>query len=262
MPRVTGSMPQPAPPRKYKPPMQPTREKPGPPVASAVLTALPNRYQREMQSSGFDDEERTEVSAIIGNVASVRLDDGDDEITHTEPLYDGVTAPKELQSPDTWKAIMAPIQSVLGRRSSVAYLNCIEQFAAGHNPRYRPGAGAASRMHVFVWDVSRAMSCEVPHFVAGRELSLVQTVDWLRFEGHTRGWKKANAADAAAAADQGFMTLVIPRDPKRKAIAVVRPGGVDARGQPKVACTHPEVGNQMSTQDAMACSQFEFYTHD
>ena len=85
----------------------------------------------------------------------------------------------------------------------------------GHNPRYAVSNPAADpRAHVFAWDVSLAMECEIPHNRGGREMTLAQTVDWVRFECTYRGWRKLDATSAITAADRGELVSSSPRIPR------------------------------------------------
>jgi hypothetical protein len=99
----------------------------------------------------------------------------------------------------------------------------LAQFAVAANPRYADDAPGKPRGHIFVWDVSRAMNCEIPHFVGARELTLAQTVDWVRHEGPMRGWARVTDAAIYDAADAGHLVVAIPREIRVKQIAIVAP---------------------------------------
>ncbi len=245
--------------------LKPVPEKMLTPFTSAqpVLVRPPTQYQKRMQSSGFDDEENTQTDALLGNVSGPALDaDEEDEITVTTALHDGLLPAREVTSVDTWKAVNAPMQSKPGRRSAIIYQNVIEQFACGYNQRYTVDNPLKSKTHVFVWDVTRAMNCEVPHFAGGRETTLGQMVDWLRFEAHTRGWRKANVQHAIAAANRGEAVLAVPQDGKQRWLAVVRPGELDAEGFPRVAAAIDEVGNDMAAHEALKTRLIAYYVHE
>jgi len=231
--------------------------------AQPVLVRPPNVFQKQMQNSGFDEDEKTNTDMILGNVTAPKLDeDEEDEITVTTVLHDGMLPAKEVISTDTWKAVNAPMQSKPGRRTAVLLQNVIDQFACGYNQRYQMDAAGKSKAHIFVWDVTRAMNCEVPHFAGGRETTLGQMVDWLRFESHTRGWRKANATQAAEAAEHGFPALAVPQDGKLRMLAVVRPGGLQPDGHPRVATEIEDVGNEMAAGDALQTKLITYYVHE
>lgn len=259
--RITGSIPtgrttsplvpQPA---ATAPPPQP-REQP-----SQVLTARPNVLQRQLHHSGFDDEERTETSAILGHAPRLTLDEDEEEDSSVGMAFDGVHPAPGVAAIDTWKATIPPAQSMFGRRSKRGYLNVIAQFAAGHNPRYAPDAKGQPRSHVFVWDVSRAMGCEIPHFLGGRELSLAQTVDWMKLSSQQRGWRKVKLETALQQVELGNLAIMVPRDPKKKLIAVLRPR--EGHAELRVAAAVPETGNDMPALDVMGTNDVELYVHD
>ena len=246
--------------------LKPVPEKMMTPFTSAqpVLVRPPTVFQKKMQASGFDDDEKTNTDIILGNAVGPELDaDEEDEVTVTTALHDGLLPAREVTSVDTWKAVNAPMQSKPGRRTAILYQNVIDQFACGYNQRYVVEEGSGkSKTHIFVWDVTRAMNCEVPHFASGRETTLGQMVDWLRFEGHSRGWKKANAQQAAEAADRGEAVLALPQDGKSRLLAVVRPGGLDAENFPRVAAAIDEVGNDMPAHEALKTRLIAYYTHE
>ena len=224
-----------------------------------VLTKRPDALRKHLLTSGFDDEERTQIDAVLGHVQRIDHEPDEAPAGHGE-TYDGVTPADEVSSTDTWKAVNAPVQSRERRRSAQVLRTVIDQFAVGHNPRYTPESPTKPRAHVFVWDVSRAMSCEVPHFFAGREGSLSQTVDWVRREGPVNGWRRLDATTAAAAAEGGELVLAMPRDVRKCLVAVVRPGGLDPDGHPRVASANAMRGNNLGVLEVLA-RPIEYYGH-
>jgi hypothetical protein len=207
-----------------------------------------NVIQKRLASSGFDEEERTQIEAVLGRSKSVELDLDEEATT-------------EVVDRETWRALKAPVQSRAKRRSGRNLWTVIDQFAAGHNPRYAVISPAADpRAHVFAWDVSLAMDCEIPHNRGGREMTLAQTVDWVRLECTYRGWRKVDAAGALTAADRGEFVLVISKDPKSRALAVVRPGGAGEDGLPRVASAGRPRGNDLGVAAAVGPA-VEFFAH-
>jgi len=220
----------------------------------------PSVIQKQLQSSQFDDDEHTQIDAVLGNVRSLELDADEESQTGTSEVYDGETPAEGTTDPEGWKAINAPVQSRPGRRSGRIYWSVIDQFAVGHNRRYDPDAPLRPRSHLFVWDVSRAMGCEVPHFVGGREMTVGQTVDWVRLESLSRGWRKLDAASALAAADRGELVLALPRDPKLKLVVVVRPGGAGDDGFPRVAGANAKRGTDLGAREVLG-PLIEYFGH-
>jgi hypothetical protein len=225
--------------------------------AITIPERKPSVIQKQLLASAFDEDERTQIDTVLGRVGRVQLDD-DEEPTAANEFFDGITPAEGTDSPETWKAVNAPVQSRPRRRSGRVLWSLLDQFAVEHNPRYTGTNG--DRAHVFVWDVSRAMECEVPHFKAGREMTVIQMVDWMRVEGSTRGWRRTNAQGALEAADRGELVLAFARDPKQKLVAIVRPGGAGDDGIPRVATAGPKRGNDLSVREAIGNS-VEYFVH-
>jgi hypothetical protein len=63
--------------------------------------------------------------------------------------------------------------------------------------RYQPRNGA-TYCNIFAWDWSRALGCEIPHWIdeagrpaamgKGRELTINDTITWLKEKGPLNGW--------------------------------------------------------------------------
>lgn len=268
-PRKTGSLPvqsSPGPKTASQPAAQPLAhltQQPGSVTISGArkLTDV----QKSQLSSAFQGAREAESKAkralALGKTARPFADD-EDEPTSIGKHFDGNTAPTELTNRDVWKAVQAPAQSREGRRSADVYKNVIDQFAVGTNPRYEPDAPEKPRAHIFVWDVSRAMNCEIPHFVGAKELTLGQTVDWLRHEGPMRGWMRATEEDAHAAAQGGQLAVVLPRDIKLKLMAIVLPEAEpDEYGKPWVAGAAKARGKRLTLAQALGSSNVEYFVH-
>ena len=150
-----------------------------------------------------------------------------------------------------------------GARSAALYAQAINQFAVGHNPRYTPDAPDKPRAHIFVWDVSRAMGTEIPHMVGARELSLGQTLDWLRYEGNQRGWIKVLPGTAVEAVNEGKPVVVTPKQGASKLalLAIMRPGPVAPGAHPRVAAAAKGRGNDISAPEALGVFSFEYFMH-
>ncbi len=234
------------------------------PVGPSPLVQPPRRksnvIQKRMASSGFDQEERTQLDVVLGRTKSVELD-LDEPTTNTIEFYDGEQPAPEVTDQETWRAVQPPVQSRPRRRAARLLWTVIDQFACGHNPRYAVNSPAAEpRAHVFAWDVSLAMDCEIAHNRGGRELSLAQTIDWVRFECVGRGWVKVDQKNALAAAERGELVLIISKDPKQRALALLRPGGVGDDGQPRVASAGRPRGNDLGLLEALGPA-VDYFAH-
>ena len=223
-------------------------------------------HQKQTLKSAFEDRERQrKLDSMLGTNPETQKklfdDDDDDEPTALGARFDGDTPSPQLTGRDVWKAVQAPLQSREGRRSVELYQAVIAQFAVGANPRYEPDGPGKPRAHIFVWDVSRAMNCEIPHFVGARELTLAQTVDWLRHEGPMRGWLRAPVDEAHAAALAGQMVVVMPKDIKLKHMAVVLPEDTDPNGKPYVAAASLKRGKRLALNEAIGVFLAEYFVH-
>lgn len=189
-----------------------------------VLNSVLTSHQKATYGSGFADtsaERRRNSLLAMPAAAPVRA--SSTELPRLTEKFDGTNVPAALQGRDLWKAVQAPLQSAPGKRSKAEYAQVVLQFGVTNNPRYADDAPGKGRGHIFVWDVSRAMGCEIPHFVGAKELSLVQTCDWLRHEGPMRGWKRLNDYEVIEAANAGYLVVVMPKDRANRHIAIVAP---------------------------------------
>jgi hypothetical protein len=178
-----------------------------------------------------------------------------------DPDYnpDGSSPLPECLGRETWRALKAPFTSKEGKRTKESYEQAYKQFAIGFNDRYDEDAPGKPRGHIYVWDVSKAMGCEIPHFAGARELTLVQTIDWLRHEGPMRGWLKIAETEAANHANKGMMVVVIPRDMKVRQIAIVAPH--DAKGGLLVTGAGLVIGANLPLRDMLGTAVVDCYYH-
>lgn len=184
------------------------------------------KHQKTLLGSQFADSsaERRRNSLLATSMPSVSNGPPpEDEATSVVQKFDGKTVPEILQGRDLWKAVQAPLQSREGRRSKELYEMVVKQFGVTVNPRYDDDAPGKMRGHIFVWDLSRAMNCEIPHFVGPKELTLAQTCDWLRHEGPMRGWKRVTEGEIIERANEGKLVIALPRETRTKHLAVVMP---------------------------------------
>ncbi|MBI3184575.1 MAG: hypothetical protein HYZ28_20765 [Myxococcales bacterium] len=217
--------------------------------------------RKQILTSDFGDDERSQFDVLTGKQRRWTLaDDEEEEATAVDQVFDGETPAKGVTSREMI-AIVAPLQSREGRRSQKIYQLVIDQFAVGKNPRYDPDAPGKPRGHIFVWDVTRALNVEVPHFYGGRELGSPQTCNWLRQEGPGLGWHRVPVQRAVEAAGAGMPVLVMPKDVKIALIAVARPKDLDPSGRPLLSAAALKRGNKLTVQDAFGVPLVDYFLH-
>jgi hypothetical protein len=228
-----------------------------------VVAGAPDSHtavQRKQSRSRF--ENRASYDQLLGVPRSPSADDDeDDESTVISKQFDGTKPAPEVTSRDIWRQLNPPMQNREGKRSGDAYEQVINQFAVGSNPRYEPDGPDKPRAHIFAWDVTKAMNAEIPHFVGPKEMSLGQTVDWLRMEGPMRGWRKLPVTEALEQAQQGCPVVALPKDPRTKMIAIVRPAPAGPNGQPRFAAAGKARANDLGLLEALGVFAAEYFAH-
>lgn len=172
---------------------------------------------------------------------------------------DGSAPLPDLDLRDSWRAVKSPFTSKIGERTKDAYEKAFKQFAIGFNPRYEEDGPGKPRGHIYVWDVSRAMGCEIPHFVGARELTLSKTIEWLRHEGPMRQWLKISESDSFRWADLGMLVVAVPRDPKINQLAIVVPQA--EADVPLLTGAGLVVGALLPAHEVLGTTDFDCYYH-
>ncbi len=161
---------------------------------------------------------------------------------------------------DQWEPLNAPETNDASNRSAYNYFKVIEQFKVAESERY--ARGKVTYCNIYVWDVTRAMGAEIPHWVIKndptgesavgpdgnftvaredcidgnkcREERANDLVGWLNANGKAHGWQRVDARMAQEMAGGGHPAIAIweNTDPKAPGhVAMVRPGSVgDRRG--------------------------------
>jgi len=140
-----------------------------------------------------------------------------------------------------------------GNREKDAYNAVIDQFNVAKNSRYTKDNQTYCNM--FVWDVTKAMGCEIPHFYdpkTGKNASLPlikgqylemdanQMCAWLDKFGPANGWREVSAAEAQKMANAG----------KPVVVAQSNPGGIG-----HVQIGRPDQGETFSSAKGPAIAQ-------
>lgn len=138
-----------------------------------------------------------------------------------------------------WHLVTPVIAGGPGERRPDLLERIIRQFRVAENYRYQANRQKQKETYcnIFVWDVTRALGCEIPHWVAddgepsspdrGRELDANAVHAWLHHRGADFGWRRVDAAEALLWANMGrpavaawlnvggigHVTMVRPGDP-------------------------------------------------
>ncbi|MEX1307671.1 MAG: hypothetical protein AB1Z19_04010 [Eubacteriales bacterium] len=116
---------------------------------------------------------------------------------------------------EPWKPVMPSLTSHAGNRSARQYAQVINQFDVEKNKRYAP-CGDKTYCNIFVWDVTRAMGAEIPHYFNvkngapkaygdsdANQMSANGMCNWLKKHGQDYGWHRVSASKAQSLANQG-----------------------------------------------------------
>ncbi len=143
-----------------------------------------------------------------------------------------------MKNPAAWEEVTPDISNLPGQRTPTAYINTVKQFEVETNPRYAKGhsSGEETYCNIFLWDVTKAMNCEVPHWVdpstgvevpigKGKELSANGVCDWFTTHALKYDWMKCGKKKAMDRASNGFPTVVLWRNLRGIGhVAIVLPG--------------------------------------
>jgi hypothetical protein len=175
-----------------------------------------------------------------------------------------------------WIPVTAPITSGPGDRRAPLLDLVIRQFQVAVNPRYRQNQMGRSETYcnIFLWDVTRALSCEIPHWVIGdgeisspgngRELDANGVVAWLNRCGPRNGWTRTSAAEAHAAALQGRPAVVVWHNIKGIGhVAIIRPMPLHPTKGVPIAQAGATNSDTLYLADGFgrAAGQVEYWTH-
>jgi hypothetical protein len=180
----------------------------------------------------------------------------------------------DVRSP--WLPVTAPITSGPGDRRAPLLDLVIRQFRVATNPRYaqsQQGAGE-TYCNIALWDFTRALSCEIPHWVVGdgeisspgtgRELDANGVVSWLRKTGAHYGWTSCSSNEAHAAALQGRPAVAVWNNPGGIGhVAIVRPGDCHPQRGLPIAQAGVRNADDIYLVDGFgrAAGAVEFYIH-
>jgi len=116
-----------------------------------------------------------------------------------------------------WRPVTPAISSSEANRSPLIYNAVISQFRVETAERYRPYRDGNTYCNIYMWDVTRAMGAEIPHYVdpetgepryypdvkGSRSLTAVAIDNWLKTYGEEYGWHQVDAETAQRYANEG-----------------------------------------------------------
>ncbi|MGQ9896466.1 MAG: peptidoglycan-binding protein, partial [Acidobacteriota bacterium] len=254
-----------------------TRQVSSPPSISRSKKALDTASRRQVTVGAAATPQeaatrRAELSTA-GTMTRARLTAG--------LIYDGTRPAPGTTNTNAARPIDAPLKGDPNHRTAETYNNVINQFAVAHNPRYaiRDSSGDGIKdtfCNIFVWDVTRAMGAEIPHWVdrrtgqpttvynysQSRELDANATMDWLRQHGAQHGWRQVSAEEAQRLANEGHPTMVGWKNPNGIGhVAIVRPGNINERG-PAIAQAGLTNVNYAHVRDTFGRAPVEYWVND
>lgn len=187
------------------------------------------------------------------------------------------TFDNQLQSPQRWRPLSAPVVNLPGFRSRDALLAVLRQFSVATSERYRPGpAGSGiTWCNIFVADATKALGCEIPHWVrkdgsaarmgeqGAAEMTANGIVEWLEVFGPVLGWQEVNAAHGQDLANQGYPVVGVWKNApgKHGHVAMCRPG-VAGAGGPRVCQAGARCGEDFSAAEVFGSRVVRWFAHE
>ena len=173
-------------------------------LMSTMLTQIQGdtgKLRGEVMRSDYDPYILDQIDREIFNV---RLPDG--------TLTGRVTLPLEV-----WKPASPAITSSEGARNPALYRSVIDQFSVETAERYKPFRDGYTYCNIFMWDVTRAMGAEIPHYTdpetgepmyypdikGANQMGAIATDEWLKKYGPEYGWRQVDAETAQRYANEG-----------------------------------------------------------
>ena len=173
-----------------------------------------------------------------------------------------------------WSYVDAPAQCDEGNRSPGMYNQVLDQFCVADNVRYKQNQQGKNETYcnIYVWDATRAMGAEIPHWVdanggpvpqgQGRELSANGSIGWLETHGQQAGWRAVSAEQAQTLANEGKPAVATYKNPSGIGhVAMVRPGDYSVVAGPTIAQAGGKNFNDGTVQDGFGNRPVVYYVH-
>jgi hypothetical protein len=172
---------------------------------------------------------------------------------------------------DAWLPWPSNEMRVFSERTPDNLVRAAEQFHVEAHVRYRAWMGK-TWCNIFAWDFTRALGCEIPHWVTAdgnsappfgpgaRETTANMLAEWLWTHGAAHGWRPVESRELAAMrADLGYPTVAVWRNPNATAsghIALMLPNDIVIQAGTRNGRMPLEVGFGRHVKEVL------FYTHD
>jgi hypothetical protein len=122
-----------------------------------------------------------------------------------------------------WVPATPAVVNSSSNRSPENYNEVVRQFDVASATRYAPGRNGHTYCNIFVWDVTRALGCEVPHYIdpasgapmeypdtaGANELNALSMGRWLASTGQRYGWREVTPEQAQLQANLGHPAVAV-----------------------------------------------------
>jgi hypothetical protein len=188
--------------------------------------------------------------------------------------YDG-RSPTKGTVARPWSDIVAPLTNPSDERDSRIYNAVLNQFGVESNSRYKANQQGKNETYcnIYVWDVTKAMGAEIPHWVdrngnpvpqyTGRELNANGVVNWLETNGNSNGWHTLSAEQAQSIANSGKPVVATYDNPNGIGhVAMVRPGEYSSETGPAIAQAGSRNMNNTTVRETFGSRNVVYYYHE
>ncbi|MDR1064870.1 MAG: hypothetical protein LBL25_00695 [Oscillospiraceae bacterium] len=173
---------------------------------------------------GYDSASLRRPSAVEASAeSSVRAVSGDSgDLPYGEPAASAAPGPRAKLPDAEWVPATPVIRNSAGNRSPENYNKLVRQFDVTAASRYAPGRNGHTYCNIFVWDVTRALGCEIPHYISSSgapmeypntagasELNALSMGRWLASSGKSYGWTEATPEQAQLHANLGKPAVAV-----------------------------------------------------
>ena len=223
-------------------------------------------------------------AATTGSIFDTLADDTTAPGTASGAISNSTVLDGERLPLNCWVPTNPLITSDESSRSTELLNDVIGQFEVESSARYTPHKyGSDTYCNIFVWDVTSALGCEIPHWVDAEtlaprqfpdikgavELGANATYTWLESHGDEYGWIEVTAEQAQEYANNGYPAVTTWKNPGGGAghVQIVRPsedGTFDASRGVSVAQAgghNYEYTYTGSIYSSSSLSQVRYYVH-